>query len=271
MIDKKNLIKQWAPPAFLDFFRSMSNRTIRMSGNYSNWEDVMAQCEGYNQSVIFEKTLASALQVKNGLKPYERDSVLFDRIVYSWPILTSLLWTATQYAGKLRVLDFGGALGTSYFQNKKFIDHLDEVSWNIVEQPKMAELGSKYLQDNILSFSSSIEEGFHSCSPNFVLLSSSLQYVQEPFNVIDDLAIRNVPVIALDKTPFLKNDQKTFIQKQSVPSQIYPASYPCYLFNEHEIIKKFEDHSYRLIETFHCQDHLSTRAIWKGMILRKTY
>jgi len=270
MKKNKSPLKRWMPPALFDFCRLCSLRAIRLSGHYDNWDDAMAQCKGYNQNVIFEKTLASSLQVKNGLKPYERDSVLFDRIVYSWPILASLNWAAAQDSGKLRVLDFGGALGTSYFQNKKFLDHLNEVSWHIIEQPKMAELGRKYLQDNVLSFSSSIDKGFQACSPNFILLSSSLQYVREPFNVIDDLAKRNVPVIALDKTPFLKDGINTFVQKQSVPSQIYPASYPCYLFNEHEIIKKFQDHSYTLIESYHCQDNLSTKAIWKGMVFKKS-
>jgi len=270
MIDKKNLIKQWTPPAFLDLLRSMSNQSIRMSGNYSNWEDAMALCEGYNQSVIFEKTLSSALQVKNGLKPYERDSVLFDRIVYSWPILASLNWAAAQDSGKLRVLDFGGALGTSYFQNRKFIDHLSEVCWHIVEQPKLAELGNKHLKDNFLSFSSNIEDGFRFSSPNFVLLSSVLQYIGDPFDVIANLANRDVSVIALDRTPFLNEDQKTFIQKQSVPSQIYSASYPCYLFNENEIISAFTKYGYQLVESFHSLDKLSTKATWKGMIFKKT-
>ena len=258
------------PPAFLDFCRLCSFRAIKLSGHYENWDDAMAQCKGYDQSIIFEKTLASALQVKNGNKPFERDSVLFDRIVYSWPILASLNWAAAQDSGKLRVLDFGGALGTSYFQNRKFIDHLSEVCWHIVEQPKLAELGNKHLKDNFLSFSSNIEDGFRFSSPNFVLLSSVLQYIDDPFDVIANLANRDVSVIALDRTPLLNEDQKTFIQKQSVPSQIYSASYPCYLFNENEIISAFTKYGYQLVESFHSLDKLSTKATWKGMIFKKT-
>ena len=258
------------PPALFDFCRLCSLRAIRLSGHYDNWDDAMAQCKGYNQNVIFEKTLASSLQVKNGLKPYERDSVLFDRIVYSWPILASLNWAAAQDSGKLRVLDFGGALGTSYFQNKKFIDHLDEVFWHIVEQPNLAELGNKHFKDESLSFSSNIENGFRFFRPNFVLLSSVLQYIEDPFSVIANLANRDVPVIALDRTPFLNEDQKTFIQKQSVPSQIYSASYPCYLFNENEITSEFRNYGYQLVESFHSLDKLSTKATWKGMVFKKS-
>ncbi len=269
MTNINSFLKKWIPPGFWDFYRLFSLRTTKLSGYYDNWDDAMTQCKGYDQSNIFEKTLASALEVKNGNKPFERDSVLFNRIVYSWPILASLNWAAAQDSGKLRVLDFGGALGTSYFQNKKFIDHLSEVCWHIVEQPNLAELGNKYLKDDTLSFSSNIERGFRLFRPNFVLLSSVLQYIEDPFKVIANLANRDVSVIALDRTPFLKEDQKTFIQKQSVPSQIYSASYPCYLFNENEIISAFRNYGYQLVESFHSLDKLSTKATWKGMIFKK--
>jgi putative methyltransferase (TIGR04325 family) len=270
MGNNKFRLLRWLPPALLDLYRLFSFKAIRLSGYYDNWDDAMAQCKGYNQSIIFEKTLASALEVKNGNKPFERDSVLFDRIVYSWPILASLNWAAAEASGKLRVLDFGGALGTSYFQNKKFIDHLSEVCWHIVEQPNLAELGNKHLKNESLSFSSNIEDAFRFFHPNFVLLSSVLQYVKDPFEVIANLASRDVPVIALDRTPFLNEDKKTFIQKQSVPSQIYSASYPCYLFNENEITTAFRIYGYQLVESFHSFDKLSTKATWKGMIFKKT-
>lgn len=263
-------IKRWIPPILVDLLRLINPEGIKLNGYYKNWEDAMAQCKGYDQSIIFEKTLASALEVKNGNKPFARDSVLFDEIAYSWPILASLLWVAAQDSGKLRVLDFGGALGSSYFQNKKFLDHVTEVSWQIVEQPELAKLGNEHLKDGILSFSSRIDDTFRSQSPNFVLLSGVLQYVQDPFSVIADLVTREVPVIALDRTPFLNKDQETFIQKQSVPSQIYPASYPCYLFNENEITSKFRENGYRLVESFHSLDNLSSKATWKGMIFKKS-
>ena len=88
--------------------------------------------------------------------------------------------------------------------------------------------------------------------------------------MIANLASRDVPVIALDRTPFLNEDKKTFIQKQSVPSQIYSASYPCYLFNENEITTAFRIYGYQLVESFHSFDKLSTKATWKGMIFKKT-
>ena len=270
MTEKKKLIRQLIPPMLLEALRIVNPRSIRLSGHFKSWDDAMAESKGYDQNIIFEKTLDSALKVRNGIKSFERDSVLFDKIIYSWPILASLLWVAAQNSGKLRVLDFGGALGSSYFQNKKFLDHLNKVSWHIVEQPKLAELGNKHLRNQSLSFSSNIEDAFRFFHPNFVLLSSVLQYTENPCNVIADLANRDVPVIALDRTPFLNKDQKTFILKQSVPSKIYSANYPCYLFNENEITTAFRIYGYQLVESFHSFDKLSSKATWKGMIFKKS-
>ena len=55
---------------------------------------------------------------------YERDSVLFDTIRYSWPLLSDLLRAASEDQNHLSVLDFGGSLGSSYYQNRVFLSHL---------------------------------------------------------------------------------------------------------------------------------------------------
>ena len=70
---------------------------------------------------ILDKVLAATLKVKQGQAVFERDSVLFDEIEYSWPLLAGLMWAAASNGGKLNVLDFGGALGSSYYQNRKFL------------------------------------------------------------------------------------------------------------------------------------------------------
>ena len=61
-----------------------------------------------------------AFKVKNGEAVYERDSVLFDEIQYSWGLLAGLEKAALEHDGKLCVLDFGGSLGSTYYQNKQF-------------------------------------------------------------------------------------------------------------------------------------------------------
>ena len=95
------------------------------TGDYSSWEEALKFCDGYNKPNILEKVKNSLLKVKKGEAVYERDSVLFDHIEYSMPLLVSLLYMTTVYKNNLNILDFGGSLGSSYFQNRKFLEKLD--------------------------------------------------------------------------------------------------------------------------------------------------
>ena len=60
-------------------------------GNYSSWEEALKKTSSYNSQEIFEKVRIATLNVKNGIYPYERDSVNFDKIEYSYPLLVSLI------------------------------------------------------------------------------------------------------------------------------------------------------------------------------------
>ena len=62
--------------------------------------------------------------------------LIFDEIQYDWQLLASLMFIGNA-TKRLNVLDFGGALGTSYRQNKKFLDLIRiEKKWAIIDQKK---------------------------------------------------------------------------------------------------------------------------------------
>ncbi|MBN2143137.1 MAG: glycosyltransferase, partial [Candidatus Aureabacteria bacterium] len=66
------------------------------SGNYPSWEAALHDSKGYDSPDIFTKLKTASLKVKSGEAVYERDSVLFDKIEYSWPLLAGLMWIASQ-------------------------------------------------------------------------------------------------------------------------------------------------------------------------------
>src|SRR3954462_15124415 len=111
------------------------------SGHYKNWQEALSLTKGYDASAILEKVKSAVLKVKNGEAVYERDSVLFDKIEYSWPLLSALLWIALKKINELSVVDFGGSLGSSYFQNKMYLRTLKKLRWNVVEQKNFVEAG----------------------------------------------------------------------------------------------------------------------------------
>jgi putative methyltransferase (TIGR04325 family) len=264
----KSIVKDWSPPLLIHSVRRLLGKGIRFEGNYQSWDEAAVLCTGYDSQLILDKVLESTLKVKHGEAVFERDSVLFDEIQYSWPITAALMWAAAKNNGELHVLDFGGSLGSSYFQNKKFISNLRKISWSVVEQDKFVKVGRAQISDNVLKFYSSIDDCCTNHSPNIVLVSSVLQYLIDPFNVLTNLAAKQIDLIIIDRTPF-SSDSSMKIKIQHVPAEIYSASYPCWFFSRDDLIKKMNFLNYKMIECFDAIDDLSDEAKWKGLIFEK--
>lgn len=225
------LFKDWVPPIALRAARQMRGGRIRFEGDYTNWEEAAAKCSGYDAEHILAKVLDATLTVIRGEAAFERDSVLFDEIEYAWPMLAGLLWAAARNGGVLNVLDFGGALGSSYFQNRKFLQGLPEVRWNVVEQSHFVQAGQKHIQDDRLRFYSTIDACLAESQPNVILLSSVLQYLPSPLDVLTDLSQCNATSLIIDRTPFSAQSKDALVI-QHVPSNIYSASYPMWIFSQ---------------------------------------
>ena len=141
-------------------------------GKYKTWEDASKLSSGYDDEVIIKKVRESMMAVKMGLAAYERDSVLFKDAKYNWPLLTALLFSQSKRS-HLSVIDFGGSLGSSYYQNKKYLIHLKNLKWGIVEQPNFVKVGKREFENNNLKFFSNIENVIKKLIPThyFYLLS----------------------------------------------------------------------------------------------------
>ena len=264
----RNYVKKFTPPILFAMVVNFANRKYGFFGDFESWEEAKKKCTGYDDSHIFEKVKQAALKVKKGEAFFERDSVLFDEAEYSWPVLASIMFIAARSAGRLSVLDFGGSLGSSYFQNIKFFDGLI-VEWSIVEQPHFVEFGKSEIEDRILKFYFNIEECLLKRSPNVVLLSSVLQYFENPYKMIEKICSLNVKYIIIDRTPFNRNDQdKILVQK--VPPSIYEASYPLHVLSEAKISNILAKAGFKKLEQFHSMvDSDSRYFVSKGMIFEQ--
>ena len=234
-------------------------------GNYNSWDVAKQKCSGYDSPSILKIVKDSALQVKNGAALYERDSVLFNTPYYTYPLITSLLWAAIRNEGKLNVLDFGGSLGSTYFHNARFLGSINELNWCIVEQANYTEAGKAHFSSERLHFFNSINKCYDSYKIDVVLLSSVLQYVEKPYNLLDELIAFKPSFIIIDRTPFI--DEKDRITIQKVHPKIYKASYPCWFFNK----KKFMDHmsqQYELILEFYALDRANIKSEFKGFLYK---
>jgi putative methyltransferase (TIGR04325 family) len=259
----KKLIKAFIPPIIL--WRAQ-RRVYR--GNYQSWQDAVAASEGYDADQILEKVRDALLKVKNGEAVYERDSVLFEEIQYSWPLLAALLWIASNSGNRLHLIDFGGSLGSSYFQNRRFLSHLSEKSWNIVEQPTFVACGKQYFDDGVLAFHDTIYECCVVQACNTILLSSVLPYIERPYELLKKILTFNFKYIIIDRTPFLNNDGNERLTVQVVPPEIYSASYPAWFFNREKFLQVFLE-QYDLVAEFNSIDSApEVPAEFKGFLFK---
>lgn len=231
----KEALRVITPPFLANLYRKSTQR-YGWFGHYATWEDAIRDATGYDSDVIAEKVLASALKVKKGDAAYERDSVLFEKIEYAWPVLAGLLWVAQREGGTLNVLDLGGGYGSSYEQNNKFLSSLGNLTWNIVEQEKFVKLGKKHFETDRLHFYDDIDLCVKEHRVNVALLSCVLPYVARPYELIGKLSSFRIPYIILDRMPFMPDQQPHRITIHRVDPAIYSATIPTHIFNEREFL-----------------------------------
>jgi putative methyltransferase (TIGR04325 family) len=267
----KAFAKRWLSPLLLARLKPLLRTGIYFSGPYPTWETAKVRASGYDSAVILDRVKEATLKVTNGSASFERDSVLFDEAQHPFPVLAELLRAAIAGRQQLSVLDVGGSLGSSYFQCRDFLSVVPALTWNVVEQPHFVECGRHLFTSGPLRFFDTIGACMEQTAPHIALLSSVLQYLPEPYRVLDELAERGIPSIVIDRNPF--SDHETdVIATQHVPASIYPASYPCWVFSRRHFLTRIH-RSYELVTRF---DSADGQAVvggldfhFGGVILRK--
>ena len=246
----KKFIKQILPDSITHL---LTSRKSNWYGDFESWDEAKAKCSGYDATIILEKVKDAVLKVKSGNAVYERDSVLFDKIEYSWPLLALLLFVSVKQDGRLHVLDFGGSLGSSYFQNKLFLDQLKNVNWDIVEQPDFVNCGREFIQSEIINFFMSAEEAIASNGlPDLLMFSTTLPYLEQPYEILSGMMKFKIPFILIDNTIF-NYEARDRLTIQKVPKSIYEADYPCW-FLDYDKVKGLVESRYQIISE-HQNEH----------------
>jgi len=215
------------------------------SGNYASWQEAANLSGGYDSGNILQKTRDALLQVKNGTALYERDSVIFDKIAYPFPLISCLLRSAALLKRPLHILDFGGSLGSTYYQVKDFIGADCCASWNIVEQEHYVNCGKANFEDDHLKFYHSIDACLQDKKIDLILISGSVQYLEEPHVMLEKFAGYHFDFIVFDRTPFHARAEDR-LTLQVVPPEIYEASYPSWFFATDSFLNHFKS-NYKIV------------------------
>lgn len=251
------------PPGLVDFLKRLGFAGNRFDYGFESWDAASRKASGYDQGRILQKVLDSSLKVRNGEAAYERDGVLFDRIQYSWPLLAGLL-SAPRINDHLRVLDWGGALGSTYRQNRTFLVSSGiSLSWTVIEQADFVEAGNRHFASQELNFQKDLD-CFEQGEFDVALFASSLCYVANPYSVLGRIAAFKPARIVIDRTPETHGEHDLF-GIQTVGRKIYKASYPITSFGRGRL-KKFLEESYDLVESWTCDLQPDPLTTAKGYI-----
>jgi putative methyltransferase (TIGR04325 family) len=215
-------------------FYHFKSKDIQFQKTNLSWEDAYKEtAKGYSAENILIKCRDSLLKVKNGEYPYERDSVLFTEKELFYPLLSSLFYISMENDKHLNIIDFGGSLGSTYFQNRDILKKAGiKINWNIIEQESFVKCGKESFTDNELKFYFNIDEVINGKSKiDVCLFSSVLPYLKEPYAVFEIIKRYNIKYVIIDRTFFLEDEIEDILTIQNVPPEIYKASYPAWFLS----------------------------------------
>lgn len=256
----KKTLEKIVPSSVFKLYRKIFKKPeYGYFGDYKQWKDALVDSGGYDDDVILDKVKSASLKVASGDAVYERDSSLFYKEDYNWPLVGILSYIRSHKSHDIDVIDFGGSLGSTFVQNKKMLRFVN--SWTVVEQKKFADTGRNFFESEKLKFKDSLDQ----CRGDAILLSAVLQYLDKPYELLASL---DYEYIIIDRTSFLREPNRERLTVQRVPPSIYDASYPAWFFDI-EKFKNFISKRYKLIVEF---DAIPTKTKWeieKGFLFKK--
>jgi len=234
------LLKELAPP-IANSLRWYSFK-YGWKGAYKSFEEAKDKCNGYDEDHILKRIRETTLQVKNNEIAYERDGIAYDQVQMNFPMLKAILYVASKNDNELTVIDFGGSLGTAYYQNYPYLKHLKKLNWCIIEQPKYVEAGKAEFENEHVRFYNSIAECLAEHTPDLLIICSALQYLEKPYQLLQEVKNTLITYLLLDYVGY-NDKQEDRITVQHVPPVFYgiEASYPCHFFCKTKIDMMLRD------------------------------
>jgi putative methyltransferase (TIGR04325 family) len=239
-------------------------------GDYPTWSAAQAASKGYGDAAILERVLSATLAVRAGQAAFERDGVLFQQPEPDAPLMTALQQVRALTGGRLRVLDFGGSLGSTYWRHRELLPQGELLVWDVVEQPCFVAAGRQQLGGEAVRFFNSVEDAEADVAHDVLLCSGVLQYLEDPAAMLAKWRTLSIPYLLLNNVP-LHDDRPDRLRVQHVPPSIYPATYPVWFFNRRRFMAQLEPYC-DIVQQF------ASEAVWPvdfgmypstGLLLRR--
>jgi putative methyltransferase (TIGR04325 family) len=268
----KPFVKMFIPPILVNIYRRILKNKNTYTGDFGVWSDAVRESDGYDSEVLIKKIVDANRAVLLNSNKFERDSIVFDAPQYAVYLNAYLLLIKNSDSKDrpLKVFDYGGALGTVYRQFKKFTEQAVDVDWRIFEQRLITEVGLAEFSSKELSFTDSETVDFESQDVDVVIVSSVLEFIENPYLALDKLERTKANFLIFDRTPLW--DGMHDVLTVCTAAKYIGGSYPNWIFSEKKF-KKYLFSQWKLIHEwnalgedikFHAGD-----AIYKGLFLKR--
>ena len=195
-----------------------------------NWESAVAGSSGYQSPQTISTIEGSDPVVDKGTIKL---SFLGNRYLQvSSAILSGLNPEKMKLDSTIRVLDIGGGLGEYFFLLQSNLSNL-KFEWLILETPALCQLAtSKHANSLGVSWTDTLNDKHQTF--DIVLLSSVIQYVEKPFELIE-MAIQKAPLLIFNRMP-LSKDPNNLVCIQRPGLLETKGSYPVHILSEHLVV-----------------------------------
>lgn len=200
-------------------------RELRFYGDFPDWAGaVSASGTTYASPVILERAVHAAGEVISGRAAFERDTMCFANPEYNFPFVAAVASVRPEL-----VIDIGGGLGSTFFQHRKFLAHID---YRVVEQPGFVEAGNALNVPGLRFFETVAEALSDGAVPDLAVFASVLGYLENPGAVLSETVEHGAYAIFIDRTLFASAAR---IAVEAIPASLGGVSYPVRIMVEEQL------------------------------------
>ena len=235
-------------------------------GDFATWAQARAATQGYDDAAVLARAVAAARAVRAGEAAWERDGTAFAEPAVHPPLLAALRAIGVEQGGRLDVVDFGGALGSTWWQHRAVLADL-AVHWCVVEQPHFVALGLEEFTGGGLSFARTLAEAGAGRPPAVIVFSGVLAYLENPQALLAEAAASGVRHIIIDRTPFW-NGGRDWLAVQRTPPELGGGSYPAWIFDRVGLQAPLA-RDYDIVQEWPGFDDLDARVNYRGLVFSR--
>ncbi len=237
-------------------------------GDYATWADARARATADDGGAQLARVRAAVRDVRSGRAAWDRDGVAFSTPAVHAPLVAALRAGAAAHGGRLDVVDFGGGLGSTWWQHRAALADFSPARWRVVERSGLVAAGRDEFTAPPLEFYESLADALETGPAATILLSSVLPYVEKPYELLAEVARAGFAEVILDRTPFIAGATDRIVV-QHTPPALGGGSHPCRLFARARIIAALAP-AYALVADWPVPfDQVDPRVDYRGLHFRR--